>query len=54
MNENIAWQKFEQTGTIEDYMNYIKVKNKNMKFNEEIGSIKGDISEDIQSKRNSN
>ena len=51
MEENLAWQEFEKTGKIDSYLKYIKVKNK---YNEEIGIIKGDSSEIIQGKGNSN
>lgn len=54
MNENIAWQEFEKTGTIESYLKYSKIKKEKRKFNEEIGIIEGDTVEDIQSKGNSN
>lgn len=52
MDENLAWQEFEKTGKIDSYLKYIKLKNK--EYNEEIGIIKGDNSEIIQSKRDSN
>ena len=52
MEENLAWQEFEKTGKIDSYLRYIKLKNK--KYNEEIGKIKGDNCEIIQSKGNSN
>ena len=46
-----AWQEFENTGKVESYLKYRKIKEK---FNEEIGIIKGENSEVIQGKRNSN
>jgi len=52
MDENLAWQEFEKTGKIDSYLKYIKLKSKG--YNEEIGIIKGDNSEIIQSKRDSN
>lgn len=51
MDENLAWQEFERTGKIDSYLKYVQLKNK---YNEEIGIIKGDNSEVIQSKRDSN
>lgn len=27
MNEAMLWEKFYQTGRIDDYMNYLKIKN---------------------------
>ena len=51
MEENLAWQEFEKTGKIDSYLKYEKLKNK---YNEEIGIIKGENSEVIQSKGNSN
>lgn len=54
MNEDIAWQEFENTGRIDSYLKYVKLRQINNKFKEEIGSIEGDISEVIQSKGDSN
>lgn len=54
MNEDIAWQEFENTGKIDSYLKYVKIKEINNKLKEEIGNIKGDISEVIQGKGNSN
>ena len=51
MEENLAWQEFEKTGKIDSYLKYASIKNR---YNEEIGIIKGDSSEIIQSKGNSN
>lgn len=51
MEENLAWQEFEKTGKINSYLKYAKLKNK---YNEEIGTIKGENSEIIQGKGNSN
>ena len=51
MDENLAWQEFEKTGKINSYLKYVKIKNK---YNEEVGIIKGENSEIIQSKGNSN
>lgn len=51
MEENLAWQEFERTGKIDSYLKYARLKNK---YNEEIGIIKGENSEIIQGKRNSN
>jgi len=51
MEENLAWQEFEQTGKIESYLRYAELKNK---YNAETGIIKGEKSEIIQSKGNSN
>lgn len=51
MEENLAWQEFEKTGKIDSYLKYKRIKNK---YNEEVGIIKGDSSEIIQSKGNSN
>lgn len=52
MEEDVAWEDFESTGKIDRYLKYIEIKKK--KYNEEIGVIEGEISENIQSKRNSN
>lgn len=54
MDENLAWHEFETTGKIDSYLRYRALKNVNIKYNEEIGMIKGDNSEDIQGKGNSN
>lgn len=51
MEENLAWQEFEKTGKIDSYLKYVNIKNR---YNEEIGIIKGDSSEIIQGKGNSN
>jgi len=51
MEENLAWQEFEKTGKIDSYLKYIEIKNR---YKEETGIIKGDGSEVIQSKGNSN
>lgn len=50
MEENLAWQQFEKDGKIDSYLKYIKIKNK---YNEEVGIIKGENSEVIQGKGNS-
>ena len=54
MNKDSAWQEFENTGKIDSYLKYIRLKNINNKFKEEIGVIEGDISEVNQSKGDSN
>ena len=54
MNEEMAWQEFESTGKIDSYLKYAKIRQINNKFKEEIGKIKGDISEVIQGKGDSN
>ena len=55
MNYDMAWKEFEDSGKIESYLKYRKLKQQKSKdLNEEIGLIKGDISEDIQSKGDSN
>ncbi len=53
MDENMMWQEFENTGKIESYLKYAKIKEINNKYKKEIGVIKGDTSEVIQSKRDS-
>lgn len=52
MEEDVAWADFESTGKIDRYLKYIEIKKK--KYNEEIGIIEGENSENIQSKRSSN
>lgn len=52
MEEMQSWQEFEKTGKIENYLKYIEAKNR--KYKEEIGVLEGEISENIQSKGNSN
>jgi len=54
MNEDRAWQEFENTGKIDSYLKYAKLRQINNKFKEEVGNIEGDISEVIQSKGDSN
>ncbi len=54
MSEDIAWEEFEKTGKIESYLKYAKIRSINNRFKEEIGIIKGDISEVNKGKRDSN
>ena len=54
MNKDSAWQEFESTGKIDSYLRYVRLKQISNKYKEEVGSIKGDISEVIQGKGNSN
>ena len=55
MNIDTAWQDFEKTGKIDNYLKYIRLKrNLNKNFNEEIGIIEGENSEVIQGKGDSN